>query len=136
MKSEVSYTLNKLETAYQRLKESTEQAIDELDRDGVIKRFEFSFELFWKALKILLKHEGFDCTCPRSCIREGARRGLLKKGEAALDMLEDKIETSHIYDELTAKKIFERIKYQHVKTMEENINYFNNILLNQTSIFT
>lgn len=48
--------------------------VDELDRDGVIKRFEFTFELFWKTIKMLLEYEGFDCAGPRSCIKEGAPR--------------------------------------------------------------
>ena len=46
MKDEMVYSLKKLNKAFQRLKESTEMAIDELDKDGVIQRFEFTFELF------------------------------------------------------------------------------------------
>lgn len=61
MVNEKNYSLHKLKHAFFRLKESTENAVDELDRDGVIQRFELTFELFWKAIKILLEHEGFEC---------------------------------------------------------------------------
>ena len=124
MSNETNYSLEKFNAAFLRLKESTGKAVDELDRDGVIKRFEFTFELFWKTIKMLLEHEGFDCAGPRSCIKEGARRGFLTGGELLLDMLEDRNKTSHIYDESTANEIFERIKQKYINLMEENLKLF------------
>ena len=126
--SKRDYALKKLTTAFQRLKESAKIAVDDLDRDGVIQRFEFTFELFWKTVKILMEYEGFECAGPRSCIKEGVRRGFLDDGELLLDMLEDRNKTSHIYDESTAKEIFERIKGQYVSLIEKNINNFKNYL--------
>lgn len=128
--NERNYTLQKLRDAFLRLKESTEKAVDDLDRDGVIQRFEFTFELFWKTIKILLEHEGFECAGPRSCIKEGARRGFLIEGEMLLDMLEDRNKASHIYDESTAKEIFERIKGKYIDAIEKNIKLFDNYLSN------
>jgi len=121
---EVNYSLERLKNAFLRLKESTNVVIDDLDRDGVIQRFEFTFELFWKTVMVLLRHEGFDCVGPRSCIKEGARRGFLDNGEMILDMLEDRNKASHIYDETTAIEIFERIKDKYVKVIDENITLF------------
>jgi hypothetical protein len=46
--TEVAYALGNLKTAFLRLKEAVEEAVDELDRDGVIQRFEFTFEKGWK----------------------------------------------------------------------------------------
>lgn len=126
--SEKDYLLKKLKTAFLRLKESTEKAVDDLDRDGVIQRFEFTFELFWKTVKILMEYEGFECAGPRSCIKEGARRGLLTEAELVLDMLEDRNKTSHIYDESTVKEIFERIKGQYTALIEKNIKLFEDYL--------
>ena len=45
MKDVLEYSLKKLKDAYQRLEEGVKQAKDELDKDGVIQRFEFTFEL-------------------------------------------------------------------------------------------
>ena len=42
----VKYAIEKLKTALIRLREGAEEAEDELDKDGVIQRFEFTFELF------------------------------------------------------------------------------------------
>lgn len=124
MKDELNYSLEKLQTAFSRLQESIQKASDELERDGVIKRFEFTFELFWKTTKVLLEHEGFECAGPRSCIKEGARRGFTADSEALLDMLEDRNKLSHIYDEAMAQAIFERIKGTYVALMERNIKLF------------
>lgn len=124
MSNEMNYALGKLKNALLRLKEAAEGAVDDLDRDGVIKRFEFTFELFWKTIKMLLEHEGFDCAGPRSCIKEGAMRGFITDGELLLDMLEDRNRTSHIYDENTAREIFERVKGRYVSLIENNIKLF------------
>lgn len=128
MKGNLIYAVQKLKTAFKTLKLSVEETIDALDRDGVIQRFEFTFELFWKTIKILLEHEGFNCLGPRSCIKEGARKGLLTEPEIILDMLEDRNKTTHIYDETTASEIFNRIKMQYIDVIETNIKLFENYM--------
>lgn len=115
------YALNKLKTAFTRLQEAAGRVVDDLDRDGVIQRFEFTFELLWKTAKIFLEYEGFRCAGPRSCIKEGVRREVLSEGEVLLDMLEDRNKTTHIYDEHTAEEIFERIKNRYVPVIASNI---------------
>lgn len=131
MSNEKNYSLEKLKKAFSKLKESTEKAVDELDRDGVIQRFEFTFELFWKTVKILLADEGFECAGPKSCIKEGARRGFLTDGEMLLDMLEDRNKASHIYDESTAMEIFERIKSDYIKLIDANILLFEGFVVDE-----
>ncbi len=115
------YALDKFETAFTRLDQAVGRVVDDLDRDGVIQRFEFTFELLWKTAKIVLEYEGFRCVSPRSCIKEGAQREILLEGEVLLDMLEDRNKASHIYDEHTAEEIFERIKTQYVPVIAINI---------------
>ena len=126
--TEVAYALGHLKTALSRLKEAVEEAVDELDRDGVIQRFEFTFELLWKTIKVTLEYEGFHCAGPRSCIKEGARREFLVDAEILLDMLEDRNKSTHIYDEQTASEIFERIEDSYVQVIEQNITQFGDYL--------
>lgn len=59
----------KFKEAAARLREGIRQAKDELEKDGVIQRFEFMFELFWKALKIYFENEGIPCKTPRECLK-------------------------------------------------------------------
>ncbi len=124
MIEEVKYSLEKLKKAFKRLDEAVREASDELDRDGVIQRFEFTFEIFWKTVKILLEYEGYRCAGPRSCVKEAARRGFLQDAEVVLDMLEDRNRSSHIYDEAMAEEIFNRIKENYVDVISRNMKLF------------
>ncbi len=110
MKDVLEYSSKKLIDAYKKLKEGIKQTKDELDQDGVIQRFEFTFELLWKALKIYLEHQGIIVKTPRDSFVEAFRIGLFDDEKIFLDMLEDRNITSHIYNKETSKKIFNRIK--------------------------
>jgi nucleotidyltransferase substrate binding protein (TIGR01987 family) len=117
-KVEVLERIDKFQRALNRLKEAVQRAEDELDRDGVIQRFEFTFELLWKTLKAILNYQGVECYSPRDCIKKAFRHGIIDDDEIFLDMLEDRNLSSHVYDEETAKEIFERIKKFYLKTLE------------------
>jgi hypothetical protein len=54
MSDELKYSLEKLNNAVKRLDHGVKQAKDNLDRDGVIQRFEFTFELLWKVIRLFL----------------------------------------------------------------------------------
>jgi len=110
MKDVLEYSLKKLKDACKKLEEGINQTKDELDRDGVIQRFEFTFELLWKALKIYLEHKGVIVKTPRDSFVEAFRINLISDEKIFLDMLEDRNNTAYIYDEETSKKIFNRIK--------------------------
>ena len=109
-KIEVLLALERLRQADARLEEAIERARDDLHRDGVIQRFEFTVELLWKTLKRVLEYEGLSCTSPRACIKEAFRHGLIGDDEVLLDMLEDRNRCSHVYDEKAAEEIFTRIR--------------------------
>ena len=109
-KSEVLIKIDNFQRGLDRLKEAVERAKDDLDKDGVIQRFEFTIELLWKALKTMLAYQGIECYSPRSCIKEAYKSYLIEDDEIILDMLEDRNRSSHIYSETTSEEIFERIK--------------------------
>lgn len=108
--NEALIKIENFEKSLQRLKEAVETAEDDLDKDGVIQRFEFTVELLWKTLKAILKNKYIECNSPRDCIKQAFKARVIEDDEIILDMLEDKIRSSHIYDELTSHEIFDRIK--------------------------
>ncbi len=118
MEEELEYALIKLENAFIKLKEGANKAKDELEEDGVIQRFEFTFELFWKTLKIFLQDKGVKAGTPRDVFKEAFRVEWLDDEEAFLNMLEDRNKTSHIYDKQTSREIFARIKNEYVSAVE------------------
>ena len=130
MEDVLEYSLNKLKNANQKLKEGIEQAKDELDKDGVIQRFEFTFELLWKALKIYLEYQGIIVKTPRDSFVEAFRIDLISDEKIFLDMLEDRNNTSHIYDKETSEKIFNRIKKNYQTEIAKVIELLNKSLIN------
>lgn len=122
MKDVLEYSLKKLKDAYQRLEEGVKQAKDELDKDGVIQRFEFTFELLWKALKLYLEYQGIIVKTPRESFVEAFRINLVDDEKIFLDMLEDRNNTSHIYDKATSEKIFNRIKKNYLSEIAKIID--------------
>ncbi|QJA06949.1 DUF86 domain-containing protein [Thermosulfurimonas marina] len=83
----------------------------EFFRDSAIQRFEFTFELFWKALKLFLAREGRICSSPRACIREFFSLGYVEEEEARelLEMVTFRNLTVHTYQEETAEEVFRRL---------------------------
>ncbi len=78
--------------------------------DGTIQRFEFAIELFWKALRRLLIREGLATTTPREALRAAFQAGWLADEDAWLQMLRDRSETSHTYNEATAGRIYANVR--------------------------
>ncbi len=105
-----------LAQAVERLRQALLEPETPLHRDGTIQRFEFSFELAWKALQKHLRSEGLDCASPRSCLRLAWRQRLLEDEEAWLAMLEDRNRTSHTYDEALAIEVYRRLP-GHLETL-------------------
>lgn len=98
--------------AANRLAEAVSQPETDIARDATIKRFEFTFEVVWKTLKLFLEHQGHECNSPRSTIRKAFTEGLIATPEEAdiwLRMLEDRNLTSHTYDEGLARRIYSGI---------------------------
>lgn len=119
MKKEIEFAFDKLEKALDKLKTGARDAKEELEQDGVIKRFEFTFELAWKAVKIALEDQGVLANSPKMIMREAFRLGWIKDEQTYLNMLEDRNRTSHIYNASTAKEILDRIKNEYVAKIEE-----------------
>lgn len=118
-KSDVLLSIKKLEKAFARLKDAAERVEDDLDKDGVIQRFEFTVDLLWKALKMALAYNGEECRSPRDCVKKAYKMGFLKDDEVILDMIEDRNRSSHIYDEHVADEIFQRISGVYVEYMSD-----------------
>lgn len=118
MKERVKYALKKLQNGFFRLKEGIEQVKDELDKDGVIQRFEFTFELLWKTLKIFLEYKGLEVKTPRDSFKESFRINLLEDEEIFLDMLEDRNRTTNVYEQSISEEIFERIRTIYILAIE------------------
>lgn len=98
--------LGDLERALQRLADVLQQPEGEFIRDAAIQRFEFCFELAWKAIQAAARLEGQECASPRAAVATAWRNGWIGSEAAWLDMLDDRNKTSHTYREAVAREVF------------------------------
>ncbi|MFY7998318.1 MAG: nucleotidyltransferase substrate binding protein [Candidatus Kapaibacteriota bacterium] len=65
------------EQAFLRLQEAVEmQSLNELERNGLIHRFEFTLDLAWKTLKDFLEEQGFSFKpSPKDTVRLAQQSG-------------------------------------------------------------
>lgn len=119
MKKENEYSLEKLEKACSQLEDGIKNARDQLGRDGVIQRFEFTFELLWKALKISLREKGVEARTPKDALKEAFSLEWINKESPYLNMLEDRNKTSHMYDKKTVDEIFNRVAKDYLPAIKE-----------------
>ena len=85
-------------------------ALNEREQQGLIKAFEYTFELAWNRLRDLLRSQG-DTTLlgSRDTLREAFRLGLIDAGESWMLMIQDHNLTSHSYNRATADAIAAQI---------------------------
>lgn len=82
----------------------------ELMRDGVIQRFEYTFELAWKTLKRYLEEYGLekvDSFSNRDLFRRGYELGLIQDAGAWFDYLKKRNLTSHTYRKAAAEAVYQ-----------------------------
>lgn len=102
--------------AYERFADAVDRK-EELYREGfsdiyldlIVKRFEFTYEMSWKAIKRYLSYIGMEALNPRSCFKEAYAQGLISDESVWLDMVERRNLSSHIYDEDEIKDILNAV---------------------------
>jgi nucleotidyltransferase substrate binding protein (TIGR01987 family) len=87
-----------------------ESVLDEVLKEGLIQRFEYTHELAWNVMKDYAEYQGnANIRGSRDATREAFKIKLLSNGEVWMDMIKSRNETSHTYNEETADEIFLKI---------------------------
>jgi nucleotidyltransferase substrate binding protein (TIGR01987 family) len=106
--------LQELETFFQ------PPALNQREQQGLIKAFEYTFELAWNTLRDLLRSQG-DASLlgSRDTLREAFRLGLISDGEAWMLMIQDRNLTTHTYNRSTADAICQSITMTYLACFQE-----------------
>ena len=110
-----------LSNALGRLDEAVAEPPSSIQSDAVLQRFEFTFELCWKALRIYLAEaEGIEVSSPKGTLKAAFRQRLIQETEEQLffQMLEDRNKSTHVYDERESLEIFTRVRGSHLPSMK------------------
>jgi len=80
---------------------------DDVIKEGIIQRFEYTHELAWNVMKDFLNYSGIENVMgPRDAIRAANENGLLQNAEVWMDMIRSRNKTSHTYHAETADEVF------------------------------
>jgi len=105
---------------------AAERELTDLEKQGTIQGFEFTFELAWNVMKDYLEEQGVTGIIgSKNAIRHAFNKGIIEDGEVWMDMVKDRNLASHVYDEETAEGLFVAIKniyYLEFNKLAEKIN--------------
>lgn len=103
--------LEQLSKAISTLSEALDLEPTQINKDGTIQRFEYTFELCWKAMQSATKSSGIlDVNSPRESIRAAGQLNLIENIEIWFDFLNARNQASHLYDQSTADSVYETVK--------------------------
>ncbi len=113
-----------------KLKEALQEEPTEIVIDGILHRYEFTFELAWKTIKDYLEYMGIvnKVGSPRENIQLAYQQGIINDGELWIEMMLSRNSLSHLYDEETSRKIYNDIKNKYIQAFENLEEKFEEIL--------
>ncbi len=120
------------------MKEALEEGeLNELERNGLIQRFEFTIDLSWKVMKDYLEDKGFSFKpSPKDTFRQAQESGFIDYAQVLIDGLEIRNELSHDYDGDKFEKSEKFLRDEIFPSIEKLYNFLlNEGLPNQLNLF-
>ena len=104
---------------------SRQRELSDLERQGLIQAFGFTFELGWLTLKDYLEAIGFtELRGPKPVVRKAFANDVIAEGEEWIAMIESRNRTSHTYNENVAREIATAILSKYVPAFESFLRRF------------
>lgn len=105
-----------------------QRPLRKLEKQGLIRAFEFTYELSWKLLRDYLIWQGsVTIAGSRDAIREAFKLGLISDGHAWMAMLQDRNNTVHTYDETTVNLVVEHVQQRYATLFDEVAQCFDRL---------
>jgi nucleotidyltransferase substrate binding protein (TIGR01987 family) len=100
-------------------------ALNQLEKEGVIQRFEYCFELAWKCVKDYLEESGFvfATVTPRQVLKDAFAAKILADGQVWIDMLDHRNLLSHTYNLTSIEKAVEAIHTRYLTAIAQLHDY-------------
>ena len=116
--------------ACQRLIEVTESGttvddLSELEQEGLVQRFEYTFKLSWKVMQDLLIYKGYEfMQGPNGTLKMALEDGLISDHDGWRQMSKSRNMLSHVYDEEEADAVVRLIFSRYaplLKSLDEKL---------------
>ena len=113
--------LSNFDKAFEQLKSFVDYPqLNEMEEQGLIKSFEYTYELSWKTLQDLLKYKGYQGIIgPKPVIEQSFQDGYILNGKAWMRMHQSRNMTSHTYDQNTAREIIKSIQSDYFELFQQ-----------------
>ena len=101
-----------------------ERSLDEysdLEQEGLVQRFEFSFKLAWKTMKDYLEGSGIQINpvTPKAVIKEAFAAKIIENGQEWIYMMLDRNLLAHTYDQKRFRKALTSVKKTYLPELEK-----------------
>jgi nucleotidyltransferase substrate binding protein (TIGR01987 family) len=84
--------------------------LDEMMKEGLIQRFEYTHELAWNVMKDYAEYQGnTNLGGSRDATREALQLKIIENGEVWMDMIQSRNKTTHTYNLTIANEIYIKI---------------------------
>jgi nucleotidyltransferase substrate binding protein (TIGR01987 family) len=118
-----------LKKAFSQLSKFIEKhELNDLERQGLIQSFEYTFELAWNVIKDYYEYQGeTGIQGSRDAFRLAINRNLIDNGELWMEMIQSRAKTSHTYNEEIAEEIANSIVTNYFNLFKALIEKFESI---------
>jgi nucleotidyltransferase substrate binding protein (TIGR01987 family) len=95
--------------------------MSDLEKEGVVQRFEYTFELAWKTIKDYLEYTGIvlEQITPRQVIKQAFAAKIITDGTQWIEMLGHRNLMSHTYNKETFNNAVNAIANPYVKKIDQ-----------------
>ncbi|MBI9065274.1 MAG: nucleotidyltransferase substrate binding protein [Marinilabiliaceae bacterium] len=116
------------EKAFKQLTDAVDRidSLDDLAKEGLIQRFEYTLELAWKTLKDYLEAQEVIAKFPKEVIKQAFQTELISDGELWLEMLKNRNLLSHTYNETYFTDSINKIMTSYYQEIKDLYNLFKN----------
>ena len=108
------------------LEERGLEQMSELEKEGLIQRFEYSYELAWKTMKDYLEEQGtiINPVTPRNVIKEAFSAQIIADGQVWVDMMLHRNLLAHTYDFSKFKEVLDAVVERYLDAQEQLHEWF------------
>jgi nucleotidyltransferase substrate binding protein (TIGR01987 family) len=108
------------------LEERGLEQMSELEKEGLIQRFEYSYELAWKTMKDYLEEQGtiINPVTPRNVIKEAFSAQIIADGQVWVDMMLHCNLLAHTYDFSKFKEVLDAVVERYLDAQEQLHEWF------------
>ena len=119
------YRFDNYSRAFSLLREAVElqqkRPLSDLEKEGVIQRFEYTWELAWKTIKDYLENEGIvlEKITPKAVIVAALEARIIIRKEDWMKALDDRNRTSHVYSRIVFARIVNNIEQVYLSLFDQ-----------------